>query len=83
MMGVPTLLLEGGYAFRFRSNDGPEPPHVHVEGNGGSAKMWLIPTVQMGAVRGYNRQQRAEIVRKTEVHRDEWIAAWHRHFGAR
>jgi len=41
---MPTLYEERGYAFRFRSSDGPEPPHVHVEGNDGAAKfgfaMW-------------------------------------------
>lgn len=38
---MPTLYEERGYAFRFRSSDGPEPPHVPVEGNDGVAKFWL------------------------------------------
>lgn len=81
MSAVPTLLIEDGYSFRFRSNDGPEPPHVHVSGNGGSIKIWLVPQVEVGPGRGYNEQQRGEIVRKTEAHRDGWLEAWHRHFG--
>lgn len=83
MADVPTLLLERGYAFRFRSNDGDEPPHVHVNGNGGSAKIWLAPAVRIGPSRGYSERESREIIRMTEAHRDEWIAAWHRHFGDR
>jgi hypothetical protein len=74
------LLLEAGYAFRFRSNDGGEPPHVHISGNGGSAKIWLAPAVKMAAARGYSWQRRGEIIRISEAHRDEWIATWQRHF---
>jgi hypothetical protein len=41
MPAMPTLHVESGYALRFFSADRKEPPHVHVYGNGGSAKLWL------------------------------------------
>lgn len=51
---MPTLLAEDGYAFRSFSSDGGEPPHVHVRGNGGIAKIWLVPTVRIADHRGYD-----------------------------
>lgn len=40
---VPTLLLIEGFRFFFFSNEGLEPPHVHVEHDDGHAKFWLQP----------------------------------------
>jgi hypothetical protein len=40
---MPTLLLTEGYRFFFFSNEGQEPPHVHVRKGGGLAKVWLEP----------------------------------------
>ncbi|HEX4743461.1 MAG TPA: DUF4160 domain-containing protein [Candidatus Limnocylindria bacterium] len=47
------MLREDGYWFRFRSNDGGEPAHVHVGGNRGRAKTWLVPRVEVANSRGY------------------------------
>ena len=77
---MPILLSEDGYVFRFFSSDGSEPPHVHVRGNGGIAKVWLVPSVTFAEYRAYNRHRRGEIIRKTETHRAEWIARWNNHF---
>ena len=35
---MPTVLLVEGYRFFFFSNEGQEPPHVHVRKGGGVAK---------------------------------------------
>lgn len=78
---MPILLAEDGYEFRFFSNDRSEPPHVHVRGNGGRAKIWLAPSVKLGPAHAYTAQRRGEILRKAEAHRDEWLARWSRHFG--
>lgn len=41
---VPTIHQEAGFTFSFYSADRlHEPPHVHVRGSGGSAKVWLSP----------------------------------------
>jgi hypothetical protein len=40
---VPTVLRVGPYRFFFYSNEGSEPPHIHVEAGGKSAKFWLQP----------------------------------------
>jgi len=38
---MPTLLVEQGYRFYFYSRQNDEPPHVHVDRSGKSAKFWL------------------------------------------
>ena len=76
---VPTLHHEAGYAFRFRASDQGEPPHVHVEGNGGHAKFWLDgPRLEKAG--GYNRRQLMQIARIVETHADEFEARWHDYF---
>ena len=48
---MPTLWEEAGFIFRFRMGDCEERPHVHVTGNGGTAKIWLRP-VELEKSRG-------------------------------
>ncbi|MGZ3808528.1 MAG: DUF4160 domain-containing protein [Bacteriovorax sp.] len=38
---MTTIFRFDGYRFFFYSNEGNEPPHVHVSGNGGELKVWL------------------------------------------
>jgi len=38
---MPTIFLWNGYRFYFFSNEGNEPPHVHVSKGGSAAKFWL------------------------------------------
>jgi len=76
---VPTIHEEGGYAFRFRSSDGSESPHVHVEGNGGAAKFWL-PDTGIVTARGYNRTQLRRIATIVEAHTNDFLDRWHEFF---
>ena len=36
---LPTVLREFGYRFHFYSNEGDEPPHIHITGKGGEMKI--------------------------------------------
>ncbi len=38
---MPTILRTGGHRFYFYSHEPNEPPHVHVDRDGASAKFWL------------------------------------------
>jgi hypothetical protein len=38
---MPTVLRLGGYRFYFYSHEPNEPPHMHVDRGGSSAKFWL------------------------------------------
>lgn len=38
---MPTILKKFGYRFHFYSNEGLEPPHIHVTGKDGEMKVWI------------------------------------------
>jgi Domain of unknown function (DUF4160) len=40
---VPKFLSHQGFRYFIYSNEGNEPPHVHVERDGNVAKFWLGP----------------------------------------
>jgi len=40
---MPSILRIGPYRFYFFSNEGEEPPHVHIDRDAASAKVWLGP----------------------------------------
>lgn len=60
---MPTVLLIAGYRFHFYSNEGTEPPHVHVASGDGECKFWLGP-VRLASNRGLS----AATLRKIEHH---------------
>jgi uncharacterized protein DUF4160 len=76
---VPTVLRAGPYRFFFYSNEGSEPPHIHVEAGGKSAKFWLQP-VALGTNHGFAGPAIREIERIVVAHRDELERAWHAYF---
>ena len=50
---MPTIRRIGGYRFFFFSNEGNEPPHVHVESGDNYAKFWIRP-VKLARNYGFN-----------------------------
>lgn len=38
---MPTVLREDGFRFYFYSHETTEPPHIHIDKDGSSAKFWL------------------------------------------
>ena len=40
---MPTILRIGSYRFHFYSDEGKEPPHIHIETTEGECKFWLDP----------------------------------------
>lgn len=40
---MPTVLRIGAFRFHFYSDEGQEPPHIHIETNEGECKFWLDP----------------------------------------
>ena len=49
---MPTVLRIKGYRIGFFSSDFDEPPHVHVDKGGHTAKFWLDP-LQLGKNAGF------------------------------
>jgi hypothetical protein len=73
---MPTWLFEKGFRFGIVAGDCVEPPHVHIRGHGGAAKVWLAP-VEVALVRGYNRRQLAVIQRTVEAHLVDFLERWY------
>lgn len=40
---MPTVLRIQAYRFHFYSDEGDEPPHIHIETPDGECKFWLEP----------------------------------------
>jgi len=59
---MPTVLRVGGFRFHFYSDEGSEPPHIHVRCAEGECKFWLDPVAL-----ARNRGVPAHAVRKMEA----------------
>ena len=78
---MPTVLRAGPYRFYFYSHETREPPHVHVDRDDQSAKLWLDP-VELARNIGFTPKELRRIQRLGVEHQREFLEAWHGHFGA-
>ncbi len=76
---MPTVLLWNGYRFYFFSNEGFEPPHIHVDKGGNSVKFWLEP-VSIARNVGFSQREVRTIRGKVEDEREKFIEAWNGYF---
>ena len=76
---MPTVMRIGRYRFYFFSNEGEEPPHIHVKAGGDEAKFWLDP-VSLAANNGFRGHELNEIADLVERHRLDLVEAWNDHF---
>ena len=60
---MPTLLRWNGYRFYFFSNEGFEPPHIHVDKGEKSVKLWLQP-LEIARNYGFTEQELRGIMTK-------------------
>jgi hypothetical protein len=58
---MPTVLRIGSFRFHFYSDEGTEPPHIHVAAPDGECKFWLSPISL-----AYNKGVDPKTVRKIE-----------------
>ena len=77
---MPTVARIGRYRFFFFSNEGGEPPHVHVEAADGYAKFWLEP-VGLGRSVGFRAGELTRVRKLVMVHRDRFKERWDEYFG--
>ncbi|MFH1421880.1 MAG: DUF4160 domain-containing protein, partial [Planctomycetota bacterium] len=59
----------------FFSNEGDEPPHIHVETAGKYAKFWLIPVNLVQSI-GYNAKEltllRSLVEKNCKLFKEKW-----------
>lgn len=76
---TPTIMQIGPYRFFFYSGDALEPPHVHVERESFTAKVWLNP-VHLQSNQGFRAHEIRIILKMVEEHRERLLEAWNEYF---
>ncbi len=77
---MPTILRIDGYRFYFYSHEPNEPPHVHVDKAGATAKIWLTP-VGLARNIGFRGRELSAVLKYVTAHRDALLEGWHDFFG--
>lgn len=77
---MPTVLRWRGFRFHFYSDEGSEPPHIHVWKAGLKAKFWLNP-VALSDNSGFDEREINAIRRKVEEQQTVFLGAWNGYFG--
>jgi hypothetical protein len=72
---MPTILRSGSYRVYFYSHEPNEPPHVHVDRDKVSCKVWLA-TVALSSSLGFGARELREIERLVSVNRAILLKAW-------
>jgi hypothetical protein len=75
---MPTVLKIGGFRFHFYSDEGNEPPHIHVRCAGTECKFWLSP-VGLASNHGVPPHDLREIERLVFENRELLICKYHEH----
>ena len=76
---MPTVKVIGAYRFFFYSNEGDEPPHIHVQRENGVAKFWLR-TVGLSYTSGFNGAELRKIEKMITENRSYFMEAWNAYF---
>lgn len=76
---MPTVLRVDGHRFFFYSNEGNEPPHIHVQTAEKYAKFWLQP-VQVAEAIGYTSRELRRVQEIVTEHSKLFLEEWHEHF---
>jgi hypothetical protein len=63
----------------FYSNEGIEPPHVHVQRERNLAKFWLQP-VELGSSTRFSPDELRKIERLVRENQPRFLEAWHGYF---
>ncbi len=77
---MPTILRIGAFRFYFYSHEPNEPPHIHVDRDSATIKIWL-DTLEISKSRGFRAHEIGGIVDMVEQHQAEFLEAWHEYFG--
>lgn len=76
---MPTILRIGQYRFFFYSEEGAEPPHVHIEAAEKRAKYWMHP-VQLVKNDRFRSGELREIEEIIAENLDSFLKEWYEFF---
>jgi hypothetical protein len=69
----------GPYRFFFYAGDRGEPPHVHVERDENTAKIWLAP-IRLQNSGGFSRAEVNRILELVAENREYLLRGWDEYF---
>ena len=76
---MPTIHRERGYRFYFNSDEGTEPPHVHIRGKEGRMKVWLND-LTIAKVRGVPSHEQTKLLAISEAKQKQFLKDWYDYF---
>jgi Domain of unknown function (DUF4160) len=79
---MPTVLQSGPYRFFFYSEEGNEPPHVHIEAAEKRAKYWLKPT-ELSWNDGFRSGELKTIEKLLSMNINLLLEGWHAFFASK
>lgn len=77
---MPTVLRIGGLRFHFYSDEGTEPPHIHIRSADGECKFWLTP-ISLAQNRGVPAQRLRDVERLVYEHQQFLLERFHEYHG--
>jgi hypothetical protein len=77
---MPTIHRPGPYRIYFFSNEGKDPPHVHVDREGMTAKFWTQP-VSLAYNLGFKAHELTRLELLVAENQGRYLEAWHEYFG--
>ena len=75
---MPTVLRIKSFRFHFYSDEGKEPPHIHIKAERDQAKFWLDP-VELAVNYGFRAHELNEIERIIRENQIKLTEAWYEH----
>lgn len=78
---MPTVLVIGPYRFYFYSHEPNEPPHIHVDRDGFSAKFWL-KKVSLAKNLGFRQYELSTLYELVTEYQKYLLNEWHEYFGS-
>ena len=78
---MPTILRHDGFRFFFFSNEGNEPPHIHVEQAEAYAKFWLNP-VELAHTSAFSSRQLKKLRKLVEQNQQLFNESWDEYFNS-
>jgi hypothetical protein len=72
---MPTIIIENGFRLFFYSNEKGEPPHVHVDYQGSTAKFWIGPVCLSRNLRmkaGTLAAAESTVIRHEKLIKEKW-----------
>ena len=76
---MPTVLRSGPYRLYFYSHEPNEPPHVHIDRDEQTCKLWL-DTVALARNLGFNAKELRDMEDLVINNQQALLEAWHEYF---